>query len=165
MGCATDPVADYLGGFGLPIRGAILNAPHNLGDTSRYAGDPAGAAMAAAQLEFLGRSVPTDPIYGPQFSPTLQPGLDAAVAEMRAAVGMGTRADSAAAEARLRQVALSLRGGQPALAQQALADRAIFPLGAEATLARLANLPRLRRVSIAAGELAAELDRLDRSRR
>jgi hypothetical protein len=44
-------VADYLGGFGSPLRGAILYAPRNLGDTSIYVGNPAGAAMAGAQLE------------------------------------------------------------------------------------------------------------------
>src|SRR5687768_9439913 len=37
-GCATDPGGDYLAGFGDPVRGAALNAPRNLGDTSRWAG-------------------------------------------------------------------------------------------------------------------------------
>jgi hypothetical protein len=165
LGCATDPVADYLGGFGSPIRGAILYAPRNLGDTSIYAGDPAGAAMAAAQLEFLGRELRQDPVYAPQLSPTLQPGLDAAVAAMRGAVGIAPTAPSPLVERSMRQVAQQLRAGDRASALATLEDRALYPQGAAATLERLSALPYLRRVSIAAGEVAAELDRLDRSRR
>ena len=66
-GCA-DPAAEHLGGFGDPVRGAALNAPRLLGDTSRLAGNPAQAARAAVQLEVLADAFRNDPRYGPETS-------------------------------------------------------------------------------------------------
>ena len=162
--CTQDPVADYLGGFGSPLRGAILYAPRNLGDTSIYAGDPAGAAMAGAQLEFINRVVREDPIYAPRFGGDLLPGLQQAVGEMRATIGILAAAPGPLVEQSLRLAARQLRSGDRAAAVNTLSDPRFYPAGGEATLARLASLPKLRLVSITAGQMAAELDRLDRSR-
>lgn len=162
--CAQDPVADYLGGFGSPLRGAILYAPRNLGDTSIYAGNPAGAAMAGAQLEFINRAVREDPIYAPRIGGDLLPGVQAAVNEMRAAIGINPTAPGALVEQSLRLAAQQLRAGDRRAALATLSDPRFYPAGGEATLARLSNLPKLRLVSITAGQMAAELDRLDRSR-
>ncbi len=160
--CTMDPAADYLGGFGDPLRGAALNAPRNLGDTSIYQGDPAGALMAAAHMEFLARRMtPADPRWGPGLSPTIQPQLEAGRDEFRAAIGLNPRLSGEAAETALRAAAQRLRAG---VAAQAFTDRGIFTLGQEETLRRLNNLPRLHQVRLAAGAAAAEMDRLDRRR-
>ena len=160
--CTMDPAQDYLWGFGDPVRGAALNAPRNLGDTSIYAGDPAGAAMAAAHMEFLARRLTvSDPRWGPGLSPTLSNALDGGRDEFRAALGIPRDVPGEVAEQALRRAAQMLRAG---LGADGLRDRAIFTLGPQATLERLATLPRLGRVRIAAGAAAAEMDRLERRR-
>jgi hypothetical protein len=65
----------------------------------------------------------------------------------------------------MRRVAQQLRAGDQLGALRTLGDSILYPAGPEATLRRLGALPYLRRVSIAAGGAATELDRLDRSRR
>jgi len=160
--CAQDPAGDYLLGFGDPLRGAALNAPRNLGATERLAGNPAAAAFAAAQMEFLARRMtPADPRWGPGMSPTIQPTLEQGRDEFRAAIGLDPAMPGEAAEAALRAAAQRLQSGMGAAA---FADRAVFTLGPQATLERLSNLPRLPRVRLAAGAAAAEMDRMDRRR-
>ncbi|MFL1460775.1 hypothetical protein ACI6QG_01075 [Roseococcus sp. DSY-14] len=160
--CTLDPAADYLGGFGEPLRGAALNAPRNLGDTSIYQGNPAGALMAAAHMEFLARRMtPADPRWGPGMSPTIQPKLEAGRDEFRAAIGLNPRLGGEAAEAALRAAAQRLRA---TVAAQAFTDRNVFTLGQEETLRRLNTLPRLPQVRLAAGAAAAEMDRMERRR-
>ncbi|MBY0335114.1 MAG: hypothetical protein K2X11_00785, partial [Acetobacteraceae bacterium] len=119
-GCAQDPVGDYLGGFGNPIRGAAMNAPRNLSDTSIYRGNPAGAAMAAAQLEFLLRSLREDPITAPQTNPATVFALQAGVREMREALGIRPDAPAREVEQALRGAAFALRAGSTAQAEAAL---------------------------------------------
>ncbi|TCI00052.1 hypothetical protein EJV46_05190 [Roseococcus sp. SYP-B2431] len=149
-GCAQDPVTDYLGGWGDPIRGAALYATRNLGDTSRWDGDPAGAAMAAAQLEFLARSFRDDPIWSVQANPATTQELQAAVLEMRRALGISLTAPNDAVEQLLRQASQSLRAGSQARALAALSG-SFFTVPPEEVLRRLGNLPFLRQVSSAAG--------------
>jgi hypothetical protein len=161
--CAQDPVTDYLGGFGDPVRGAAFYAPRNLSDTSRYAGDPAGAAIAAAQLEFLYRSFREDPIRAPQTNPSTVFALQEGVREMRAALGIAPDAPGVLVEQQLREAAQALRAGSHARAEAALASPA-FTAGPRATLARLAALPRLPRVAEAAGAASQEISRQDQGR-
>lgn len=161
-GCTMDPALDYLGGFGDPLRGAALNAPRNLGDTAIYQGNPAGALMAAAHMEFLARRMtPADPRWGPGLSPTIQPQLEAGRDEFRAALGINPRLSGEAAETALRAAAQRLRAG---VGVRPFGDRAVFTLGEEETMRRAANLPRLQQVRLAAGAAAAEMDRLERRR-
>ncbi|MCX7933416.1 MAG: hypothetical protein N2588_12805 [Rhodovarius sp.] len=151
--CAADLAelpGEYLGGVGDPVRGTALRAPFVLGDTSRYRGDPASAAYAAAQLEFLARSFETDPRYG-----NAVPALRAARQEMRAALGIPAQENPEAAETRLRIAAQALREGSRARAESALAA---WPPG---VIDRLAQLPRLPAVATAAGIAAQEIHRLD----
>lgn len=158
--CAQDPAGDYLLGIGDPVRGAAINAPRNLGDTARLAGDPVAALLAAAQMEFLARRlIPADPRWGPGLSPTIQPQLERGRDEFRAAIGLNPRLSGEAAETALRGAAQRLRG---AVAAQPFTDRAVFTLGQEETMRRLQALPRLPQVRLAAGAAAAEMDRLDR---
>jgi len=161
--CADDPVTGYLGGFGDPLRGAAFYAPRNLGDTSRWQGDPAGAAMAAAQLEFLARAFREDLLRASQTDPAVTNALDLGRAEMRATLGIAPGADGALVEGQLRAASQALRAGSPARAEAAL-SAAPFTLGPQATLARLADLPRLPRVREAAGFAAQEIARQDQGR-
>ena len=123
-GCADDPSANYLGGFGDPLRGAALYAPRNLGDTSRWAGRPAEAAVAAEQVEFLTSGLPASPRYAPELNPAVVQQLEVARAEMRAYLGIAPAADPALVIAALRRAAESLRAGSRAKAEAALADPA-----------------------------------------
>lgn len=162
-GCSRDPGGDYLLGLGDPVRGAALYAPRNLGDTSRWAGQPAEAAAAAAQLEFLAREFATHPRYAHQVSPTVIQALAAARAEMRGYLGIAPEAEAEQVITLLRRAAGALRGASRAQAEAAL-DAPVFTAGPDATLQRLARMPRLPRTAEAAGLAAAEINRLDRWR-
>ncbi|MBS7789099.1 hypothetical protein KTR66_03780 [Roseococcus sp. SDR] len=150
--CDIDPVTDYMGGFGDPVRGAALFAPRNLGDTSRWQGDPAGAAMAAAQLEFLARSFRDNPIYNVNNVATSQT-LQSAVAEMRSYLGIAPGARNADVEILLRRASVALREGSQAQALAALTGPNFTAPPAE-VLRRLGDMPRLPIVSAAAGMAA-----------
>ena len=154
--CDVDPVTDYLGGIGDPVRGAALFAPRNLGDTSRWRGDPASAAIAVAQLEFLARSFREHPLYSVNSNPATSQTLDSAVREMRAALGISATAPNAVIEALMRRAGEALRAGSEARALVALTGPDFSEPPAE-VLRRLGDLPRLRIVSAAAGMAANEI--------
>lgn len=162
-GCASNPGADYLFGIGDPVRGAVLYAPRNLGDTSRWAGRPADAALAAGQLEFLASELPSNPRYAPEIDPSVTQRLDFARTEMRGFLGIAPDASPALVTAGLRAAADGLRAGSRARAEAALSGPA-FTAGPAGTLARLGAIPYLPRTAEAAGGVAAEFDRLDRRR-
>jgi hypothetical protein len=163
--CNADPSGgDYILGIGDPVRGAAQNAPRMLGDTSRWAGDPARAARAAVQLEFLDEAFRSNPRYAPEASGAVQHSLRLGRAEMRQAVGIAPDAPADAVMAQLREAAAALDAGSRARAEAALTGP-MFPAGGSATLARLSRLPRLARVSEAAGAANAEIRRLDSTTR
>jgi hypothetical protein len=158
-GCASaDPAAEHLLGFGDPVRGAGLNAPRLLGDTSRLAGDPARAARAAVQLEVLHEALRNDPRYAPTASIQALHATALGRAELRAAIGIAPEAPAEAVIAQLREAAAALDAGSRARAEAALSGPD-FPLGGAATLARLSRLPFLPRVSEAAGAANGEIQR------
>lgn len=156
--CTEDPVTDYLGGAGDPVRGAALWAPRNLGNTARWQGDPAGAAIAAAQLEFLARSFRDNPLYSVNSNPATSQTLQAAVREMRDTLGISLTAPNADIEILLRRAGEALREGSEARALAALSGPN-FTVPPEEVLRRLGNLPRLRMVAAAAGMAANDVDR------
>jgi hypothetical protein len=162
-GCAEDPSASYIGGFGDPVRGAALYAPRNLGDTSRWAGQPAEAAVAAEQLEFLANELATNPRYAPEVNPAVLQSLQTARTEMRGYLGIALNADPGVVIAALRRAGEALREGSRARAEAALATAA-FTAGPGGTLQRLSTMPRLPRTAEAAGMVASEFDRLERRR-
>ncbi|MCO6419572.1 hypothetical protein JYK14_25900 [Siccirubricoccus sp. KC 17139] len=164
VACAADPVGDYLYGFGDPVRGAALYAPQNLGDTSRWQGQPARAALAVEQLEFLANEVATNPIYAPEIDPLVQVQLDAARTEMRGFLGIASGTAPQLVIAAMRRVHDALRGGRRAAAEAALSSPA-FAAGPLVTLQRLAALPRLPRTAEAANAVYAEFRRLENRRR
>lgn len=157
--CEADPAADHLGGFGDPVRGAALNAPRLLGDTSRLAGQPAQAALAAVQLEVLADAFRSDPRYMHDVSGTARASVEAGRAEMRRTLGIAADAPPETVIAQLREAAAALDAGSRARAEAALSGPA-FPGGGAATLARLGRLPFLPRVSEAAGAANQEIGRL-----
>jgi len=162
--CTMDPSTGYLGGIGDPVRGAALYAPRNLGDTSRWTGQPADAAAAAEQLEFLADQMRTNPRYAPEVNPAVTHQLLEARAEMRAFLGIARDAPPEMVIPALRRVAEALRAGSPARTEAALSGPA-FTAGPLVTLARLGAMPRLPQTAAAAGIVAAEIARLDRTRR
>jgi hypothetical protein len=163
LGCSGTPGTPWLGGLGDPVRGAAIRAPFTLGDTGRWAGRPAEAAEAAAELEFLANEIATNPRYAPEVNPAVGQQLDAARREMREFLGIAPSAAPELAIAALRRAAAALRAGSRAGAEAALSGPA-FVYGPSATLGRLASMPRLPRVSEAAGAVASEMDRLERRR-
>jgi hypothetical protein len=163
-GCAPDPAAVWLGGIGDPVRGAALNAPRMLGNTGRWAGQPAQAALAAVQLEFLAQQFRINPLYMNGVSGTTLANLDFGRAEMRQAIGIAPDAPPDAVMAQLREAAAAIEAGSPARAEAALSGP-MFPLGPQATLRRLGTLPFLPAVSAAAGAANQEIQRFDRTPR
>lgn len=158
-GCESEPSTGWLGGIGDPVRGAALTAPRNLGNTSRWDGKPAGAARAAAQLEFLTEQFATNPRYAPEVNPSVLQQLQAARAEMRAQLGIAPQAATQTVILSLLRAADALDDGSRVQAEAALAGPD-FTAGPEATLARLSSLPRLPRTANAAGAAAGEIERL-----
>ena len=161
-GCVADPASSWLGGAGDPVRGAALNAPRLLGDTSRYQGDPAGAALAAVQLEFLDQQFRTNPNYMHNVSGATLFSVRAGRTEMRDAIGIAQDAPPDAVMAQLREAAAAIQGGSMARAEAALSGP-FFPAGSAETLRRLATLPMLPRVRDAAGAANREIARSDRT--
>ncbi len=159
--CAMDPSEEYLLGFGDPVRGAALQAPRNLGDTSRWAGRPAEAAIAAVQVEFLAQELATHPRHSVEISPSVLQQLQMARTEMRDYLGIAPAADPQVVIASLRRAAEALRGASQPRAEAALTGPA-FTAGPAATLDRLASMPRLPRTGEAAGAVANEFARRDR---
>ncbi len=160
LGACADPAAEHMFGLGDPVRGAALNAPRLLGDTSRLAGRPADAALAAVQLEVLENAFRNDPRYAPEASGPAQHALRVGKAEMRQAIGIAPDAPAEPVIAQLREAAAALQAGSQARAEAALSGP-MFPLGGAQTLSRLNRLPYLPRVSEAAGAANAEIRRMD----
>jgi hypothetical protein len=161
--CSADPTTGYIFGIGDPVRGAALTAPSRFGDTSRLAGDPVAAARAVILLEFIDDSFRTDPRYMFEVSPANQQIIRRGRNEMRTAVGIAPEAPAGPLMAELRDFANALEDGSLARAEAALSGP-MFPLGPDATLQRLQNLPWLPRVSEAAGAAVNEINRLDSRR-
>ncbi|MCB4822309.1 hypothetical protein [Roseicella aerolata] len=161
--CQTDPSANHLWGIGDPVRGAALWAPRNLGDTSRWAGKPADAAIAVGQLEFLAHEMATNPRYAPVVNPAVPQTLQWARTEMRDYLGIPAAADPQLVIEAMRRTAASLRAGSRAQAEATLSGPS-FPAGPAAVLARLSAMPRLPRTAEAAGMVASEMERLERQR-
>jgi hypothetical protein len=162
-GCA-DPAAEHLFGIGDPVRGAALNAPALLGDTSRLAGRPGRAALAAVQIEVLADAFENDPRYRHEVSGAALHTARLGRAEMRRAIGIAPDAPPGPVIAQLREATAALDAGSRARAEAALSGP-IFPTGGSATLGRLAALPRLPAVAEAAGQANAEIRRIDRQGR
>jgi hypothetical protein len=146
---------EYLFGVGDPVRGVALQAPFVLGNTERFAGDPASAAWAAAQLEFLARSFEEAPRYAQRVDIGALTAVQEGRREMRTALGIPQQESGELVEQRLRLAAEALR-----LGERARADAVLASFGPDA-VGRLSNLPHLRQVALAGGMAAQEIRRQD----
>jgi hypothetical protein len=148
----TDSVAD-------PTRGAILTTSYVFGQPGTVAGDPASAAEALANLEYLTAELATGPRWR-DLDPLVAPMLARGRAEARAAFGLDPAAPPQRALDGLYGTAAALRQGDRARAAAALApltgtDRA------DGTLQRLAALPYLPEAAAATARARAAMNRRD----
>ena len=132
---------DALVGAGDPLRTAVTNTSFAFSDRSRLAGQPAQAARALAQMEYLAVEMPTNPRLT-SVSPTVLGQMVAARQEWRAALGVPAGIEAQPVIDSLYAASRALGTGQAEAAAAAL-PVAIFPQGGQATLTRLASLPSL----------------------
>ncbi len=157
-GCAATPPpppqpritlpSDAVQGAGDPVRAALAIGADAFAAPRRLAGQPALAAQAVADMEYLAAILPNDPRFVDQSS-TLRPQLTAARAEWREALGIDPAAPVQVVIDQLYAASRALAASQPDAATAALSGPA-FTRGGPATLAVLANLPPLRRTNAAA---------------
>ena len=142
---------------GDPGRGAVLAASYAFTQPARLRGNPAGAARAVAQLEWMAASLPFDP-YWISASPMAFQQLALARDEVRAALGLALDAPPHLLAAALGRAAMALDRNNRAAAADALAPFA--PGGGAGVLTGLDALPRLPRAAEATSFAEREMMRL-----
>jgi hypothetical protein len=122
---------------------------------------PAAAAQAAAQLEYLAADLPADPRYV-QDSAGLTNELALARQEVRDAIGIAPAADPAVVTQALLAAARALRAGDRAAAAQAMPAPTFTPGGAGSVerLGRLGPLPQAGIATQYAAQAVARADAL-----
>lgn len=152
-GCAgaaiPDPVRlphDSVEGAGDPTRAAVSRAAFAFNQPGHFAGRPAEAARAIADMEFLAAALPFDPRYQ-QRDPLLPVHLAQARAEWRSVLGI---ADAQPAQPVIEALYAAARSGNAAL------PAGIFASNASATLASLPPLPQTGRAAAAAARVQSE---------
>ena len=153
---------DAVVGAGDPTRAAIVYTAYVFNAPTSLARNPAEAARAAAQVEYLATEIP----YGPrwvEFSPLVGRELMAARGELHSALGVSPDAPPQAVVDALYAASRALGAGDGAGAVRALPPPA-FRDG-NATLARLASLPPLPRTSTATALTEREMVRVDQTSR
>ncbi len=131
-----------------PITTARLGASEFF--RSPQAGQPAAAARAIADIEFLADRVPSDPLWQTARASALT-GLAQSRDEARRALGIPARASGQAVIDGLTSAATALEANDRAAVARAL-PRNVFTAGPEQTVRRLSAPPR---VPSATGALAA----------
>lgn len=116
------------------------------------AGQPAKAARAIADIEFLAGAVPSDPRWQTA-SPSALTQLSQARSEARAALGIPATAQSQAVIDGLMAAATALEANDRAAVARAL-PRNVFTAGPDQTVRRLSQPPRVRSATAALGGLA-----------
>lgn len=150
---------DAVQGAGDPTRSAIFSAAYAFNNPGGLA-DPAVAARAAANLEWLATSIPQNPRYS--YAPTLNGQLGLARNELHAALLVAPGAPPQAVVDGLYGASRALRVSDRAGAARALPAVA-FP-DQEGTLMRLAALPPLPQSAAATAAAERELNRDDQDR-
>ncbi|MDJ0389472.1 hypothetical protein QMO56_15245 [Roseomonas sp. E05] len=142
-GCAT-PVpplrlpAAAVGQAQDPLEAALRGAAAAFASPGSLRGQPARAALAVAQLEFLAVEIPAGR-SSREFGSLAAPGLQAARYEVRGTLGIPSDAPPQAVINALTAAAAA-PGAEAAAAQL---PPALFPAGGAETWRRLATLPRL----------------------
>ncbi len=149
--------ASASGGFTDPTRSAILTSAYVFGQPASVAGNPAAAAEAIGQLEYLTVELQTSGRWrdmDPLVTPLLGLGRD----EARAAMGVRPDVPAQSAVNAFYGASTALRGGNRGAAQAALAPVAADP---GTTLTRLAALPYLRQAAAATARAQGALNARD----
>ncbi len=154
---------DAVVGAADPTRSAILNTAYAFASPANLAGRPVDAARAVANFEYIAVELPTGPQWR-EFTPTLAGQLEAGRAELRNVVGIAPGAPPQAVIDSLYAASRALRAGDRVAAERILASPA-FTAGGEATIQRLAALPPVPLVNVAASKAQAELIRKDQQGR
>lgn len=137
---------DAVQGAGDPVNAALTRVSVAFSQPARLRGQPADAARAIANMEFLAADLPNDGRYT-GFMPTLYPQLAAARTEWRAALGI---APQAPAQVVINGLFAAARAQESGLDPAAALAPAVFTRGGAATVQTLANLPPLPQTNVAA---------------
>ena len=151
--------ADAVVGAGDPMRAAIYGSSFAFNNPGGLA-DPAVAARAAAQVEYLAVNLPQDPRYS--FTPTVAGQMAAARDELHAALGVAPTAPPQAVVEGLYGASRALTARQPGAAADALSPT-VFP-NRQATLARLAALGPMPLTAVATAQAEREQLRFEQER-
>lgn len=137
---------DSVQGAGDPTMAALTRAAYAFSTPAALAGNPAEAARAIADIEYLAVE-----LTGPRWTslPLAANALGTARAEWRAALGIGPTVPPQAVIDSLWTVRRALMSGRPDVAAAALPPTIYAPPGPPA-LGRLAQLPPLPRTAAAA---------------
>ncbi|WP_372624062.1 hypothetical protein [Falsiroseomonas sp.] len=149
-------------GAGDPLRGAILASSYVFGQPASVAGNPAAAAEALAQLEYLAVELSAPP-GSFDMDPLVAPMLEQGRAEARNAFGFTPSVPPQRAIDALYATASALRAGDQAAARAAITPLA-GPGQADAALQRLAALPYLPAAASGTARAQESLSRRDRER-
>lgn len=159
MACTSDPVPDHaflqsaapFGSNQDPGTAAVVTTAWTLAEPSRTRGNPAGAARAAAGVDYLAGDLYANPRWV-WISPLLkQQMLDARV-EVRRTLGINPAAPSQQVVDSLLGVASAVAAGDRATAEAALKSP-VFTLPPDQTFALLANLPPTPEANVATQRL------------
>lgn len=159
QGAVTMP-ADATPAVRDPMRAAITEAAFAFQSPGNLAGQPADAARAVAQYEFITAELPYTPRWRDQGGGggVSGPALMAALPELRNAVGIAPNAPAQQVVDSLFAAIRALQAGDRPAAERALSGPH-FTRGGAGTLQVLNELPPMPQVSTALGRAAAELDR------
>lgn len=149
---------DAVVGAGDPANAAILGAQGAFGNPSSIAGNPAAAALAIAQLQYLAVEIPTGSRWK-EFSPIVGQRLQGAATEVRDAIGVAPASPPQAVIDTLFAARRALLAGNTAGAATAL-NTTVYPAGGTATLARLSALPPLPQAANATAAAANALNEM-----
>jgi hypothetical protein len=168
--CAMPPASpgarlphDAMIGAGDPVRGAVASTSFVFSHQRQLAGQPADAARALAQMEYLAAELPNNPRFT-SAPPNLQVQMLQAREEWREALGIPPGLPPQPVIDSLYAAARALGTGQQEAAAAALPPM-VFPQGGQITLTRLAALPELPRTNAAAVGATEVLRRAEGDRR
>ncbi|MCB4825178.1 hypothetical protein [Roseicella aerolata] len=150
---------DAVEGAGDPTRAAIITTANVFAAPGSIAGQPALAARAAAQLEYLVVEIPTGPRWR-GFSPNVSLALERTRPELRSALGIDPAAPPQAVIDSLYATSRALTADDRAALDRILVPP-LYPAGPTVTLQRLSALPFLPQANFATALAAREMNRLD----
>jgi hypothetical protein len=156
------PRSGFPVGAGDPTRAAILSSSYAFGRPAALQGDPAAAARALAQLEYLTAELGSGGAWR-DMDPLVSVELRQAREEARAGLGFRPNASAQTAVDALYGTSEALRANSRPAAAAAIAPLA-QPGGGDAALMRLAALPPLPRAAAATARARDALNRRDSDR-